>query len=382
MTMTKSPTLLLVGKSDEDFELLLDAPEISTVSFIDDDLNAEKVGEAAKSLGASGILASSAEALEVVTEAAKSLGLPSVPTAALGPLLSRGRFLETMQCAGVPVAPFCQISDPDDAPPDAVPPPWRVVSDRFSSTSREHFVAHAQEIPLAHSMVAGSTSELGTTLESDLPGQPFTLCGFQGRDGFKATALLHHGDRHDNGTVTMSLALSEPSSYAQLKRAETMATDALTALGIDSGMWEFEFVEANGNVYVTHLHPVPVPSRCVRTVLECGGRHDVVSQALNVAVGIAPKQSTQPYVPAALHWLMSHSGSVKAIERVNEAKSLSGVKHVRVFVSPGDSLGHILNRPTRDALGYVVATGANEAEAIACARDAAQSVHIVTSALA
>lgn len=62
-------------------------------------------------------------------------------------------------------------------------------------------------------------------------------------------------------------------------------------------------------------------------------------------------------------WLRSRSGVIRRIEGVERALALRSVIDVYVRARPGDVVGHVVDKDSRDRLGYVMASGATPADA-------------------
>jgi biotin carboxylase len=77
-------------------------------------------------------------------------------------------------------------------------------------------------------------------------------------------------------------------------------------------------------------------------------------------------------------FLVAPAGELRAVEGVEEARSLPGVAWVRVYRRPGRRFGPL--RRGADRAGAILATGADRDDALARARQAAQTVRFLVDA--
>jgi len=78
-------------------------------------------------------------------------------------------------------------------------------------------------------------------------------------------------------------------------------------------------------------------------------------------------------------WLLTRSGVVTGLKGVEAARRLPGVLEVAINAREGDILTHVVDLPTRNRGGYIVAEGKNETIARARLEAAREMVWINTS---
>src|SRR5690606_13354871 len=62
-------------------------------------------------------------------------------------------------------------------------------------------------------------------------------------------------------------------------------------------------------------------------------------------------------------WLRSRSGVIRRIEGVERARALRSILDVVASAAPGEVVGHVVDKHSRDQLGYVLAAGDTAIEA-------------------
>lgn len=56
-------------------------------------------------------------------------------------------------------------------------------------------------------------------------------------------------------------------------------------------------------------------------------------------------------------WLLARSGVVTGFAGVEEARQMPGIDEVNIIAEEGDILSHVVDLPSRQRGGYIVATG-------------------------
>jgi biotin carboxylase len=181
-------------------------------------------------------------------------------------------------------------------------------------------------------------------------------------------------DRETADPPAFGVALAHvwPSRYADEQTVE-VARLAAEALGIE-----------NGPTY-TQLRLGWEGPQVIELAARLGGGHDAElcraalgvdlnALALAAAVGepVEPPRP-EPQVGGAVTWfLVPPEGRLVATHREEEARAVEGVVDVRLYRSPGHEFGPF--RTGSDRAGAVLAVGATREEALARAREAADSI--------
>lgn len=106
---------------------------------------------------------------------------------------------------------------------------------------------------------------------------------------------------------------------------------------------------------------------------------DLWLAAMSCALGREPDLSPGKDSGAAMTWLLTRSGVVTGFKGIEEARGMPGVVEVKITAAKGDILSHVVDIPSRERGGYVIATGSTEREARARLDAARASIWINTS---
>jgi len=157
------------------------------------------------------------------------------------------------------------------------------------------------------------------------------------------------------------------------------ARDALRALGVVNGSVHVEAILTSAGPRVIEVAPYPAATWLPQDVAALAGGVDSEANALRAAVRERPCSGPPCDRGAALYWIPTRSGVVTKIRGLQAARAVDGVQDVVMTAQPGDVMGHVVDCPTRDRVGYVVATGATAPAAVNAAKRARDCCEVVTS---
>ncbi len=205
--------------------------------------------------------------------------------------------------------------------------------------------------------------DAGVLLQADAPGEHYRVIGYTRRGAFYPAEIL--SERLLEGPFGVPVEFCVPAGLeaAAYDPLINRAKRAETALPHDGGFIEMEFVVTPASARITAVYIAGTPDPVVERLMHCAQGFDGGADTPRAA---------------AVVWLTSHSGVVDHIEGCEAARAVSGVQDVVVRVQPGDILGHVTDLPSRDRLGYILATGPTRDDALESARSAAARIHIAT----
>ena len=183
-----------------------------------------------------------------------------------------------------------------------------------------------------------------------------TVPGVYVQQAVRGTVYRMYLDRSDTGCapVILEAELGVDSQYRvvmeivvhqkldpALRDALLEAAAAAAALVQDPRRWlELELVWTSEGPTVTDLWLSEEPT-AIATVLR--------------GAGLDRLMRGEGGIPAlAVAWISSRSGVVRKIEGVDSARAEEGVLSADVLVSVGDTIGHVIDKASRDRLGFVL----------------------------
>jgi len=126
------------------------------------------------------------------------------------------------------------------------------------------------------------------------------------------------------------------------------------------------------------LEVVVDPRRYALTDVWLSHEPTVMARALHDAGLDAFLHGETPEPALAVAWLTSRSGVIRAIEGLDAALASDGVIYVSIAARVGETVGHVIDKASRDRLGYVLARAESAREAEAVARAARAMIRIRT----
>jgi biotin carboxylase len=329
----------------------------------------EAVDRLARARRVDGIVAPGADwPVGIAARVAGRIGLAHPIDARTGSLAtSKARQREAFAKAGVPHA---RAIDPRDT---GSLPPWVVKAPDRQGQRGLSLVRAREELGPALAR-ARAESRTGVVLVEELvEGPEATVNGFSVGGAFHPLTVT---DRltADPPAFGVALAHAWPSEHDTEATVE-VARAAVEALGI-----------RHGPSY-TQVRLAPGGPVVMEVAARLGGGHDAElceaatgvdlnGLALDAALGRASNSPLQGPTAsaggAAVAFMVPPVGTLAAVEGVDDAEAIEGVRWVRVYRRPGHVFGPL--RTGADRAGAVLATGSTRDEALERARRAADAV--------
>jgi biotin carboxylase len=216
----------------------------------------------------------------------------------------------------------------------------------------------------------------GLMAEEHLPGAEISVEGFSVDGSHRLLAITEKqvfGGSGPAGHVECSHALPARLPEATERAVRTLTAAALTAIGVVGGPTH------------TELKLTPAGPLILETHTRAGGDHlpdllrlttgvDLAEQTLRWAAGLPVDLRTTPQsdAGAAVRFLAPPPGTLRAVWGARRLDGLSGIARYEVTARPGDTIPPV--RRSRDRVGYVLAVGADAAEALQRADRAAAAI--------
>jgi biotin carboxylase len=339
------------------------------------------IGRAAREHRVDGIYAAAELAVEAVADAAWELGLPGVPPEVAVRVRNKLAMREALALRGGFNPAFRGVHTPEDAEvaarelglPVIVKPADANASKGVTRVDSSGGVVAAFE--RARERTYGSDTVL---IEAFMDGEEFNVDGlvYEGKyilGGMTAKERSAPPNRFDLGIFMPPL---EPLKVLQPVQ-DTVAA-ALDTIGFRNGTTHVEVIVTPDGPRIVEMAGRPGGGRIPTDLIPLTYGMDLVSDSLRIALGQPPREQRTCERGAAVYWIPAEPGVVRAIEGVDEALAVAGVREIVLAVKPGDTVEPVIDCVTRDRLGYVLADGDTVQAAIAAAKRARDLCRIVT----
>jgi biotin carboxylase len=308
----------------------------------------------------------------IAARIAARFGLPhpiSPETAALA--VSKHRQRERLADHGVP-QPRWQVVNQEKAElevPCAVKPPDRQGQKGLTLVRDRSELAAA----IRHAITASRSSI--ALVEEYVEGPEVTVNAFSTEGEFHPLTVT---DRLTAEPPAFGVALAHawPSEH-DVEDAVRVARDAVAALGIE-----------NGPSY-TQVLLSPEGAKVMEVAARLGGGHD--AELCHAALGVdlnglalaaalgetAAVPAASPIGGACVRFLVAPSGTLAAVDGIDEARAVEGVLDARVYRRPGWVFAPL--RRGSDRAGFILTTGESRDDALGRADRAADSIRFQTA---
>lgn len=171
------------------------------------------------------------------------------------------------------------------------------------------------------------------------------------------------------------IAVSLPTSRSQEQSSDLqdVARKVVASLDFDSGPFRVECVFGDDGIRVTEVDLGRFGGGLPVDLLQLAGIADYWAEQC-VLLDIDAQDRPLESRPVALRWLRSRSGIVESVDGASDVLAMNGVLSLQVDVKPGNQLGHVLDRYSRDRLGYLVVSGESNASALTMSNYAVESL--------
>lgn len=235
-----------------------------------------------------------------------------------------------------------------------------------------------EEILAAYRRALAESRDQSTVIESFVEGAEFSveLLVWNGH-----SRVISVTDKVTTGAPSyVETGHSQPSRFtpAEIDRVVDAATRGIRALGLDWCAAHAEVKLGPTGAFIIEIGARLGGDFITTELVPRSTGIDMVAGAIRLALREAP-DLTPRHEPrgAAIRYLQPQPGTVRTIERVDEARAMPGVAIVDLYVRPGDTVPPITSSLSR--VGHVIAEGRDADEAVARAERARDAVRIATA---
>jgi len=351
-------------------------------------LDAARIVAVARSARVDGLYPPPEPAVAAAAKAVAELGLPGIGPAAAGLTRNKLAMREALAAAGLPNPPFRGARTVEEAEeagralglPLIVKPAdsFRSIGLRQVDRRAELSLAFARAARSSCAGARGSYAE-AVLLEGVMAGEECSVDAIVREGKVQSGAVV--GRERSGPPLCLYDGMFAPAALDEAARETLLefVDAALRALGVVNGCVHAEVMMTQDGPRAIEVAAYPAATALPVDVAAMAGGPDGEANALRAAVGDPLPLHCGGAEAAALYWIPTRSGVVTEIRGLDAARAVEGVREVVMTAKPGDVMGHVVDCPTRDRVGYVVATGATTAAAVGAAKRARDCCEVVTT---
>jgi hypothetical protein len=278
-----------------------------------------------------------------------------------------------LEGAGIKTIPF-KVANSKTSAVDAakkLEPPFRVYT-----PFEERFALHAEEIGLAYIQATDADTE-GVVIEASSGGSVLS-----------ALVCIHPGGQYRVNwfeTKWMSPLLQFPIQIRSRddhplsnSGPDSLIEKIIHALGLTRAVYKIDFVRnQNEQWLVRHIETLTMSDWLPLEWWQTELGHSIISSILQ-CIANRPMEIIPSNQQCVVQWFETHSGNVLSVTGEEDACAVAGVTHVDVTVAPGDVMRHVVDRESRDKVGFVIAEGKTALEANEASKNAVRKIYIET----
>lgn len=304
--------------------------------------------------GLSGLWPASGHFTPRLAEICASLGLCFLPCL-------DGAGQAALPIEGSMVYPCSDLPHPEDRAWQHLPIPAWVRAACTGGDSSCMRLEHPNDLSLASAKLQKRNNGGPIRIQPVVEGPVYRILAFK-----TGTSLAVAGAIAEDVTSSVyrvPLGMSMPVDGAVSEVAHALADEVNAALPAGWGYVEMECVETDRGLRLVDVQCPAFLDPHLRQLVWLSQGIDLRLAAMACALGRAPDLSPARDSGVAMTWLLTRSGVVTGFKGIEEARALPGVVEVKIAAAEGDILSHVVDIPSRERGGYVVATGDTAVEA-------------------
>jgi len=326
------------------------ADEYYNVSTIDE----EGVYQAAKAFGADGVMTLATDMpMRSVAYACKKLGLPGISYDTAVKATDKGEMIKAFAENGVEHPWYYIIADATKPLPEGITYPC-ITKPTDNAGSRGVMLVNSREELEAALAYSRENGRSGTVIVEEYmvgPEVSVEVIVWQG-----VPHILQITDKLTTGAPHfVEMGHSQPSRLpmADQEKIRDLACRAVKAVGIDNGPAHVEIMLTKEGPKMVELG-ARMGGDCITThLVPLSTGVDMIKATMDISLGLTPDITPKFQKGSAIRFFDVPRGTITAIEGVEEAKAIPGVREISFTKQVGDTAGEI--GASGDRVGFVIA---------------------------
>lgn len=339
------------------------------VSTIDE----EGVYQAAKEFGAEGIMTLATDMpMRSVAYACKKLGLTGISYDTAVKATDKGEMIKAFEAAGVEHPWYYIIDDVNKPLPEGITYPC-ITKPTDNAGSRGVMLVNSRQELEAALVYSSENGRSGTVIVEEYmvgPEVSVEVIVWQG-----VPHVLQITDKLTTGAPHfVEMGHSQPSRLpmADQEKIRDLACRAVKAVGIDNGPAHVEIMLTKDGPKMVELG-ARMGGDCITThLVPLSTGIDMIKATINICLGQTPDITPKFRKGSAIRFFDVPCGTITAIEGVEEAKNIPGVREISFTKQVGDTVGQI--GASGDRAGFVIAQSVTAGEAVNVCQKAQNTV--------
>ena len=349
------------------------ADEYYNVSTIDE----EGVYQAAKAFGAEGVMTLATDMpMRSVAYTCKKLGLTGISYDTAVKATDKGEMIKAFAENGVEHPWYYIIEDPTKPLPEGITYPC-ITKPTDNAGSRGVMLVNNREELEAALAYSSENGRSGTVIVEEYmvgPEVSVEIIVWQG-----VPHVLQITDKLTTGAPHfVEMGHSQPSRLptADQEKIRDLACRAVKAVGIDNGPAHVEIMLTKDGPKMVELG-ARMGGDCITThLVPLSTGVDMIKATMDICLGQTPDIEPKFQKGSAIRFFDVPCGTITAIEGVEEAKAIPGVKEISFTKQVGDTVGEI--GASGDRVGFVIAQAEDADEAEIQCHEVMERVQIIT----
>ncbi|HOV31779.1 MAG TPA: hypothetical protein PLX23_00270 [Candidatus Hydrogenedens sp.] len=219
-------------------------------------------------------------------------------------------------------------------------------------------IADSNDYHLVHLMTQKRIKEGKPILfQQGAKGKTYYLIGFRMAYHFLPVEIFDVEFTSGNYRIPRLIWLPTDCSGLELKKIVEKAKTI--APNLPTGYYGvlLEFVVDTQKIHLSFIHTFSQPDEVMTQVCKLASGMDLQEISDTVEKQGIPTAAPTHELGCAAAWIIPNSGIVQDIHGIEKVQALEGIKQVNIEIKIDDKLNHIVDIPSRNKVGYVIAVG-------------------------
>lgn len=221
--------------------------------------------------------------------------------------------------------------------------------------AESQFAQFAADAVLPYHRLTVRQLETSAVVEVPPVGSGHWVMGISSADGVHVRSIVDIEWKDDFRRFPVAVSAPTELSTGDAALLSQLSLQVADVMKLSHGPFRVECVKTDRGFVVTEVDLGWFGGGLPVDLLQIAGLADYWGEQCAL-LGIPCEPATLEPRAATLRWLRSRSGIVESVNGVNDVLALPGVQMLQVDVEVGETLGHVVDRHTRDRLGYLVVT--------------------------
>jgi len=193
--------------------------------------------------------------------------------------------------------------------------------------------------------------------QQGIEGKTYYLIGFRMAYHFLPVEIF--SVEFTSGNYRIPRLIWSPADCSGLELKKIVEKAKTIAPNLPTGYYGvlLEFVADTQDIHLSFLHTFSQTDEVMTQVCKLASGMNLQEISETVEKQGIPTATPTRELGCVAAWIIPNSGIVQSIQGIEKVQTMEGIKEINIKIEEGNTLTHIVDIPSRDRIGYVIAVG-------------------------